>query len=229
MIFTVSDLHGFPLVRMLNGLQALGFGEKDMLYILGDVIDRHGDGGVAILRWLLDRRNVQLLMGNHEQMMLTCTDALYGASVRSLSHDQLRAFLHWLDNGGEPTLKSFRTLDADLITRIISLVRDAPLYVSLRAAGKKFVLCHAGLGNFSPEKPLEDYTPDELLWNRPALEDRYYEDTMTVFGHTPTILYGQDMAGRIIRTPTWCDLDVNTRSHDQIAVLRLDDMREFYI
>ena len=46
--------------------------DDDFLYILGDVIDRNGDGGVAMLRWIIARPNVQLLMGNHEAMMLDC-------------------------------------------------------------------------------------------------------------------------------------------------------------
>ena len=42
-------------------------------------------------------------------------------------------------------------------------------------------------------------------------------------------MYGQEYAGKIIRTRTWCNIDVNTAAHDHIAVLRLDDMKEFYI
>ena len=72
MIFAVSDLHGFPLVRFQNGLKAIGFGESDFLYVLGDVIDRHGDGGAAMLRWMTTQPNIELLKGNHEEMMLSC-------------------------------------------------------------------------------------------------------------------------------------------------------------
>ncbi len=235
MIFAVSDLHGFPLVRFRNGLRAIGFGDGDCLYVLGDVIDRHGDGGAAMLRWMAGTRNIQLLMGNHEQMMLSCAEIVADSSpetVKSMSYDQLRTFLHWTDNGGAVTMQGLaemRKNDPDAVPLILSYVSKAPLYASLRVRGRNFVLTHAGLGNFSADRPLHEYTADELMWNRPSLEETYFEDAMTIFGHTPTILYGQQYAGKIIRTPTWCNIDVNTRSLDRIAVLRLDDMKEFYI
>lgn len=40
----MSDLHGYPLEKA-------GFSDDDFLYILGDVIDRNGDGGVEMLCW----------------------------------------------------------------------------------------------------------------------------------------------------------------------------------
>ena len=235
MIFAASDLHGFPLVRFRNGLQAIGFGEDDFLYILGDVADRHGDGGAAMFRWLTVQRNVQLLMGNHEQMMLSCAEMLYDASpacVKRLSREELQVFLHWSDNGGTATLNGFAALrqtDPESIPRILEYVSRAPYYAVTRAGGREFLLTHAGLGNFAPDKPIQEYTAEELLWNRPSPEDEYFDDVMTVFGHTPTILYGPEYAGKIMRTRTWCNIDVNTRTHDRIAVLRLDDMKEFYI
>ncbi len=235
MIFAASDLHGFPLVRFQNGLKAIGFGENDFLYILGDVVDRHGDGGAAMLRWMTLQRNIQLLMGNHEHMMLSCAEMLFDASpecVKRLSREQLRKFLHWSDNGGTATLNGFAALrqaDPESIPRILEYVSRAPLFAATRVNGQDFLLTHAGLGNFSAEKPIQEYTAEELLWNRPSPEDEYYDSVMTVFGHTPTIMYGLEYAGRIMRTRTWCNIDVNTAAHDRIAVLRLDDMKEFYV
>ena len=106
MFFVTSDLHGFPLVRFQNGLRSIGFGDNDFLYILGDVIDRHGDGGVAMLRWLTRQPNMQLLMGNHEAMMLACESVLYSRDpdpVKNLGGGLRRQLLHWSDNGGEAT------------------------------------------------------------------------------------------------------------------------------
>ena len=52
MIFVTSDLHGYPLKRFQRLLDEAGFTEDDELYVLGDVIDRHGDGGVETLLWI---------------------------------------------------------------------------------------------------------------------------------------------------------------------------------
>jgi serine/threonine protein phosphatase 1 len=65
MTYVISDVHGYSIEKLKILLEKAGFCEDDFLYILGDVIDRNGDGGVAILRWLLSRPNVQLILGNH--------------------------------------------------------------------------------------------------------------------------------------------------------------------
>ena len=72
MIYVTSDLHGLPLSKLKELLNKVNFGENDWLYILGDVIDRQNDGGVEILKWLLEQSNVQLILGNHEAMLLSC-------------------------------------------------------------------------------------------------------------------------------------------------------------
>ena len=53
MIYAISDLHGYPLDRLKMLLDKAGFCDKDFLFIIGDVIDRNGDGGVSILSWLI--------------------------------------------------------------------------------------------------------------------------------------------------------------------------------
>ena len=61
MTYVISDLHGYPIEKLKMLLEKAEFGEDDFLYILGDVVDRNGDGGVGILIWLLEQVNVQLL------------------------------------------------------------------------------------------------------------------------------------------------------------------------
>ena len=72
MTYVISDLHGYPTQKLKMLLEKAEFGEDDFLYILGDVVDRNGDGGVGILLWLLEQVNVQLILGNHEAMLLSC-------------------------------------------------------------------------------------------------------------------------------------------------------------
>jgi hypothetical protein len=64
MIFVTSDLHGYPLKCFQKLLMDAGFTDDDELYVLGDVIDRHGDGGVETLLWMMDMPNITLLLGN---------------------------------------------------------------------------------------------------------------------------------------------------------------------
>ena len=58
MIYVISDLHGYPHERFLQLLEEASFGRGDFLYILGDVVDRNGDGGVKTLDWLMYQTNV---------------------------------------------------------------------------------------------------------------------------------------------------------------------------
>ena len=47
MTYVISDLHGYSIEKLKMLLKKANFGEDDFLYILGDVIDRNGDGGVV--------------------------------------------------------------------------------------------------------------------------------------------------------------------------------------
>ena len=38
--------------------------------------------------------------------------------------------------------------------------------MELEVNGQKYLMVHAGLGNFSEEKPMEEYTLDDLIWAR---------------------------------------------------------------
>ena len=42
--YAISDLHGYPVDKFKALLDKASFSDSDMLYILGDVIDRNGDG-----------------------------------------------------------------------------------------------------------------------------------------------------------------------------------------
>ena len=61
-VYVTSDLHGLPLKDLKLLLDSVNFNDNDWLYILGDVIDRQNDGGVEILKWLLNQPNAQLIL-----------------------------------------------------------------------------------------------------------------------------------------------------------------------
>ena len=72
MTYVISDLHGYRIEKLKELLEKANFSENDRLYILGDVIDRNGDGGIGVLQWLIKKPNAELIMGNHEAMLLAC-------------------------------------------------------------------------------------------------------------------------------------------------------------
>lgn len=229
MIYVVSDLHGYPHEKFLALLDKAGFGKDDFLYILGDVVDRNGGGGVETLNWLMYQTNVQLILGNHEAMLLACSfvfDEITEDSIESLTAEKIDMLTRYQLDGGDITLKAMQKLPKETQQDILDYLRDCPLYETVNAGGKDFILVHAGLGNFDPNKQIEDYTTEELLWSWPELTDVYYKDKMTVFGHTPTFSFGDEYESKIIKTDTWIDIDVGAGFGREPVLVRLEDMRE---
>lgn len=124
MIYAISDLHGYPLGKFKALLNKVSFCNDDFLYILSDVIDRNGDGGVEMLCWLLEQSNVQLILGNHEAMLLSVEfvfNEITEKSVADFTSEKLELLNTYMQNGGDVTLKAFRGLqnksrNRDLLT-----------------------------------------------------------------------------------------------------------------
>ena len=134
MIFVTSDIHGYPLDAFLRLLEKAGFSASDRLYVIGDVIDRNGEGGVAMLRWMARQKNVALIKGNHEAMMLECEFALTPeldlTCLRKLTLEQEHSLLRWHRNGCLVTLESLLKLreeDPGALAALLDYVRAAPL------------------------------------------------------------------------------------------------------
>lgn len=230
MVYVISDLHGFPHNSFIQLLGSSGFCDNDFLYILGDVIDRNGDGGVRTLCWLTEQPNVQLILGNHEAMLLSCEflfDEVTDTNLRDFTAEKMELLNTYLQNGGGVTLDSIRQLKRETQMDIIDYLHEAPLYDAITVNSRDYLLVHAGLENFSPDKRILDYTADELLWNSPRRDEMYFNDITTVFGHTPTFAYGEEHRGKIIKTPTWIDIDTGAGYGEAPVLLRLDDLREF--
>lgn len=234
-IYVTSDLHGLPLADLKRLLNMVNFNDDDWLFILGDVIDRQNDGGIEILKWLLEQPNAQLILGNHEAMLLSCDfvfEEITDENIGDFTQEKMELLMNYTQNGGDVTLKTLRSLlqtVPDTLTDILDYLRDAPVYETVSVGNKDFLLVHSGLDNFSKNKKLVDYTVDELIWAWPEITDEYFDDIITVFGHTPTMSYDHANKGKILKTKTWIDIDVGVPYGNSPVLLRLDDLKEFYL
>lgn len=233
MVFVTSDLHGCPLYEFQLLLNRAGFTKDDFLFILGDVIDR-GEYGAELLLWLTEQPNMQLLLGNHEALLLACDlvfEEVTEESLDRLTVRQIDLLENWLCNGGAPTLVGLKKIlkqDSELLYGILDYLRDAPLYECIEVNRRSFVLVHAGLDNFHPSRLLSDYAPEELLCVRPTLQTAYFDDAIVIFGHTPVEYFGKQYRGKALKTPSWICIDTGSATGNLPMILRLDDLMEFY-
>lgn len=234
MIYVTSDLHGCGVEKLRRLLDRAGFAEEDYLFVLGDVIDR-GEHGAEMLLWLTRQPNVQLILGNHEALMMACRflfDEVTEESLEELTPQRLKMVNNWFRNGGEATLRGLRPIlkeTPELMEGIWEYLADAPLYEFVEAGGREYLLVHSGLEGYEPGKPVERYSAHDLLWARPGLDTVYEEPFTVIFGHTPTAFYGGEYAGRMLRGKGWRNIDTGAALGGSPMLLRLEDEAEFYL
>ena len=212
---------------------AFHFSDEDVLYILGDVVDR-GEKPVEILWDMSLRSNVYPLMGNHDRMALdvlrTLTVEITEESIeQNLTLDTMQALFLWERNGAQSTIDGFRRLPMDDRMFLLNYMEDFAPYEVVTAGGRTFVLVHAGLGDFRPDKGLDEYDIFDLAFIRFNYEKEYFGgSTYIVTGHTPTIT----ITGKpeIYHSHNNICIDCGAVfPGGRLACLCLDTMEEFYI
>ena len=235
MIFVTSDLHGRmdSLMKLLHHAHFFD-SEENWLYILGDVIDRNDNGGIDILKWLLLQPNVQLLLGNHDEMLLAnrwLFQEINDDTIDAIDMQNIQTLTLWQTNGAECTIQALSKEPPETRQDILEYLEECPLIECVNVEDTEYVLVHSGLGNYAKDKPLDAYTADELLWERPQMDTQYDPQAYTViFGHTPTGLYGEDHQNRIIKTDSWWNIDTGAAMpNGRPMLLCLDTKKEFYL
>lgn len=93
----------------------------------------------------------------------------------------------------------------------------------------RYLLVHAGLGNFSPERELEDYSIDELVWAEMDFERQYFDDRYLVVGHVPTqMIKNNPRPGYIYRSHNNIAIDCGACFDGRLAAICLETGEEFY-
>lgn len=188
----MSDIHG-SYEKYRRMLDMIHFGDQDTLYVLGDVIDR-GKEGITTLLDMMKRSNIIPLLGNHEWMAIKCLPWLQEKITKSvlisLHPEQMEALSIWLLNGAITTIEEWERLDHEEKINILDYLASFRSYQTIEVNKEKYLLVHAGLGNYDPNKELDAYTIDELVWNRPDYEKAYFQedDLKMIVGHTPTFM-----------------------------------------
>lgn len=189
MNYVMADIHG-QFDKYKKMLEMIQFSDDDILYVLGDVIDR-GPDGLKILQDMMLRVNVIPILGNHEYMAVNCLAWLMrevtDESVDNIDAERLRGITEWMSVGGDKTIEEFRSLSQEEREDILDYLSEFGLYEVVYANGETFILVHAGLDNFTPDRDLYDYDLSELIFNKPDYEKEYFLDKYLVTGHVPTM------------------------------------------
>ncbi len=168
-IIAIGDIHGCCKTFKKLLIENLKITRPDVIYLLGDYIDRGPDSKGAI-DFILHLRSegfqIHTLRGNHEQMLL------------DLIHDNFEKRI-WLDNGGNATLKSFNISAANkLPEKYFSFFHQTQLYIQTN----DYIFVHAGL-NFYNEDIFED--KEAMLWIRDFYPDQpVLGNRLLIHGHT---------------------------------------------
>ncbi len=231
-VYVMSDIHG-EYDRFCELLKIIDLKDDDLLYILGDVVDR-GPNPIKILLKLMKMPNVICLVGNHELMALECLKFLMkeisDMSIEELDAEMLDNILTWQINGSSTTIAEFRKLTPETQQEVIDFIREFLIWEELTVNGKDYLLVHAGLDNFSPEKDIEDYSLHDLVWADVDYEKPYFEDITVINGHTPTqTITGNPRPGYIYKKNNHIDIDCGACFEGgRLAALCLDTGEEFY-
>ena len=225
-IYVMSDIHGEgELFHQM--LERIHFSDNDILYILGDVIDR-GPDGIELLKEIKSKKNIIMLLGNHEYMMLQCY------------HEQPSGFdcFRWNRNGNELTMDAFRRLNVEDQQSILEYLKRLPTHAEICVDGIDYYLVH-GFPASSEE---------EEVWKRPELNERNPKPgCRVVIGHTPVLnlvvpreyrqaylqkLQREGNHPQILFARGFIDIDCGCSYSEPmktLGCLRLNDLAEYYV
>jgi diadenosine tetraphosphatase ApaH/serine/threonine PP2A family protein phosphatase len=187
--YAIGDVHGRRdlLAALLSAISKDSGSQKHRIVFLGDIIDRGPESRQCldlVIGTLQSQPDSRLILGNHEEFMLTFLDA---ASPQARE----TAARRWFPNGGSETLRSYGFADTGELDAIAEqLGRDNPGHIAaLRNAGwmaetDRYCFVHGGI---DPHLPLGEQDPVTTRWIRDSFLDyKAPLPKIIVHGHTMT-------------------------------------------
>lgn len=233
MIYCISDIHG-RYDKYIEMLKKIGFTNDDELYLIGDICDR-GDMSAQIYLDVMKRDNVHCIMGNHEKMLLEALPNSFGFLRKEFGCDTSLSFDVWSACGGGQTCLSLMNVGVDKILSIYRYVSSFPYYRVVEIEDKRFLLVHAGLGNYTHDKLLDEYAAEEFVWHELDYHDNYYPSYIdkVIVGHIPTFIINKKLPASIFfGDGNIVDIDCGAIFEEEggrLGCICLNTMEEFYI
>ena len=226
MTYVISDIHG-NFTKFKELLELIRFGEKDVMYVLGDIVDC-GDEPIELLCDLSMRYNVLPVLGERDykaQSLLSALDRVF--SGETADAETMAEVAEWISDGGKNTVEGFKALDTDMREGVLDYLSDMALYEEITVKGEKYILVHAGIADFDPDASLDDYMPEDFISEPLDPNTAYFDDATVIVGHTPTDELGGD--GMIYYGESSIFIDCGAANGGKLGCLRLEDGEEFYV
>ena len=223
--YVISDIHAHlaPLNKFLQSIE-----DNDIVYVLGDLVDKGPDGLEPFITILNDPRCI-LLLGNHELMML---EHLHENALNSECSNV------WLNyNGGAYTMTAYRHLRKRDQKRILTAMEKAIIQTTVHVDGIDFIIVHAFPDQFKSNIYVSDlYDGKHYDWGSRYVWFRgepVIDGKTVVVGHTPTpFANGWDRPASVIMGKGWINIDCglagNREGVSRLAALCLDDLTVRY-
>ena len=225
MIYVMSDIHGC-YDKYKEMLKKISFSKEDILYILGDVVDR-GSNGMKILLDIGARENVFLFYGNHDWQAEILLSNLYRIEDEKCPKELIKCYEVWLSDGGKPTLEEYLLLSEEEKKVIHKVLRNALVSKEIEVNGKTFLLAHT-----VPEVDIicdyEEWTVEDYILGEPDYEEVYFDEKYIITGHTPTGYINSNSVGKIWMGNHHIAIDCGAVFGNALGCLCLDTMEEFY-
>ena len=229
MTYVVSDLHGCQeLFQKL--LQQIRFTDHDVMYVLGDIVD-YGDESMELLCDLSMRFNIIPIVGDHDLRALRLLKELDTMLREGVTPDPeiLGEMTEWIQDGGQKTMEGFKALDDDMKEGVLEYLEDLSLYEEVEVKGKRYLLLHAGIADFDPDTPLEDYMPEDFIREPLDPDVPYFEDVTVIAGHVPTYTLADAQKGRIYHGNGCILMDCGAAFGEALGCLCLETGKEHYV
>ena len=245
-VYAVSDLHG-QYEAFLTGLEKIGFSDNDELYVIGDAVDR-GPDGIKLLKHIKKHKNMDLILGNHEVMMLGAVDP---NGKKKCNGEYAEIWLYY--NGGRTTYEEYGALSVKERQSLLMWLSRCYIIKTVNVGDRKICLTHSYFSEELVNKMYFESDHDlvwDIVWTSMFREDadthgsNIYKDYDFEFitGHVPVhkarIRHARTddfnvltayKYGNLTDIDGGCAMGVVPGVNNGAIFLRLDDMKEIPI
>ena len=223
MIYVMTGLKG-DFKKYLELKDKILLKKSDDLFLLGGILG--GAGGLDILLDAMSAENIFPIAGKQELTALKYLDFLKN-NDKSQDNDMKAELASWFRSGGYPTAEAFLKLDDETKDSVLDYLReDFTLFEELSAGGNEYVLAYAGLGDFDPDRELDDYTPEDLT-EGDYTPNCYYDEKYIICGELSDFEPEEDgFEDKAYKSENV--VVMNHMANSKPTCIRLNDLKEYY-